>query len=125
MSFFDWYLKCVKQHYADFAGRARRTEYWMFVLANTLVTIALFIIFNLVHLPFVASLYSLALLIPGLAVGARRLHDTGKSAWWLLIGVVPVIGTIVLIIFFATEGTGGSNEYGVDPKGLLPEQPVS
>ena len=117
MGFFDWYLKCVKLHYADFEGRARRTEYWMFVLANLLITIGLYVIFHLIHLPVVASLYSLAVLIPALAVGARRLHDTGKSGWWLLIGLIPVIGTIVLIIFFATEGTRGANEYGPDPKG--------
>lgn len=117
MGFFDWYLKCVKEHYADFAGRARRTEYWMFALVNLLITIAVIIIFRLIHLPVVSTLYSLALVIPGLAVGVRRLHDTGKSGWWLLIGLVPLIGAIVLLIFFATEGTRGANEYGVDPKG--------
>ena len=120
MGFSDWYLKCIKDHYADFEGRARRTEYWMFTLVNILVAIVVFIIFRIIHLPMVANLYSLAVLVPGLAVGARRLHDTDKSGWWLLIGLIPLIGAIVLIIFFATEGTRGSNQYGPDPKGELP-----
>jgi uncharacterized membrane protein YhaH (DUF805 family) len=70
--------------------------------------------------PIVGLLYSLALLIPGLAVAMRRLHDTGRSGWWLLIGLVPCIGLIVLIVFFATEGDRGPNQYGSAPLSFVP-----
>lgn len=116
MGFFDWYLKCVKGHYVDFDGRARRTEYWMFVLVNVIISIVIGLIGRAIGLEVLGSLYSLAVLLPGLAVGARRLHDTGRSGWWQLIWLVPVIGWIWLIVLFATEGNSGSNEYGEDPK---------
>ncbi|MDQ6647254.1 MAG: DUF805 domain-containing protein [Pseudomonadota bacterium] len=116
MGFFDWYLKCVKGHYADFDGRARRTEYWMFFLANLIIAIVISLVGRIIHLPVLSSLYSLAVLLPGLAVGARRLHDTGRTGWWLLIGLLPVIGWIWLLVLFAIEGDRGSNPYGADPK---------
>ncbi|MDE2307798.1 MAG: DUF805 domain-containing protein [Xanthomonadaceae bacterium] len=116
MGFFDWYLKCVKGHYADFDGRARRTEYWMFVLANTLIYIVMFVIGRIVGLPVIAGLYSLALLVPGIAVGVRRLHDTGRTGWWLLIALIPLIGTIWIIVLLALDGDQGDNPYGADPK---------
>jgi uncharacterized membrane protein YhaH (DUF805 family) len=68
-------------------------------------------------LPFVANLYSLAVLVPSIAVGVRRMHDIGKSGWWLLISLIPLIGAIWLIVLLATEGNQGSNQYGADPKG--------
>jgi len=120
MGFFDWYLKCVKGHYADFEGRARRTEYWMFFLVNVIIGFVIGFIGEAVHLSILGTLYSLAVLIPGLAVGARRLHDTGRSGWWLLVGLIPLIGWIWLIVLFAIEGDKGSNQYGPDPKeGIL------
>jgi uncharacterized membrane protein YhaH (DUF805 family) len=113
----NWYLEVLKK-YAVFTGRARRTEYWMFVLFNLVIAIALAFIEGIVGGPGVlGGLYSLAVLIPSLAVGARRLHDTGRSGWWLLIGLVPVIGIIVLIVFFATDSQPGTNQYGPNPKG--------
>ena len=117
----DWYLKVLK-NYVGFEGRARRTEYWMFFLFNIIIAIVLGIVDGVVGtrtsggFGILGGLYSLAVLLPGIAVGIRRLHDTDKSGWWMLIGFVPLIGAIVLIIFFATEGNGGSNQYGADPK---------
>lgn len=116
MGFFDWYLKCIKDHYADFEGRARRTEYWMFFLVNVLISIVVGVVGRIIHVPIIGSLYGLAVLVPGLAVGARRLHDTGKSAWWWLVGLIPFIGWIWLIVLFAIPGDAGSNQYGADPK---------
>ena len=119
----EWYLKVLRQ-YADFTGRARRKEYWMFVLINTVIAVLLAILDSVLSLPRVFSsgplglLYSLAVLLPSLAVGARRLHDTGRSAWWLLIGIIPLIGTIVLVVFFVTDGERQPNIYGPDPKTL-------
>ena len=90
--------------YADFGGRAMRSEYWWWVLFTIVVGIALALVSHLV-----AGLFHLAVLIPSLAVAVRRLHDTGKSGWWLLIGLIPLIGAIVLIIFFIQPGTGESS----------------
>ena len=113
----QWYLQ-VLQKYAVFEGRAHRTEFWMFVLVNLIISIVLAVLGEAAAFFSVISfLYGLAVLIPGLAVGARRLHDTGRSGWWLLIGLIPLVGVIVLIVFFATEGDKGSNEYGPDPWG--------
>ncbi len=120
MGFFDWYLKCIKEKYADFDGRARRTEYWMFTLVNFIVYIAVVIVFSIIHLQKLAGLYGLATLVPTLAVGARRLHDTGKSAWLLLLGLIPFIGALVLLVFFVIEGDSGPNPFGPDPKKEFP-----
>ena len=120
----NWYLKVLKQ-YADFSGRARRTEYWMFTLVNLIFAIVAMVLDNLLGLKFneqipygfIYMLYGLAVFIPGLAVAVRRLHDVGKSGWWLLIAFIPLIGAIWLIVLYATEGTRGNNVYGPDPKG--------
>lgn len=118
----DWYLKVLKQ-YADFSGRARRKEYWMFVLFNIIVSFMLGIVDALTGMTMLDGsigtlgfIYTLAILVPSLAVGARRLHDIGRSGWWMLIGLVPVIGFIVLIVWYASEGTRGDNRFGADPK---------
>jgi uncharacterized membrane protein YhaH (DUF805 family) len=118
----QWYLKVLRQ-YADFEGRARRTEYWMFVLFSVIISIVLNVLDNLLGLAFMAGtagwlslLYSLAVLLPSLGVSVRRLHDTGRSGWWVLIALVPLVGAIVLIVFTATEGNRGPNAYGPDPK---------
>jgi uncharacterized membrane protein YhaH (DUF805 family) len=116
MGFFDWYLKCIRNHYADFEGRARRTEYWMFFLVNLLIAIVVGIVGRIIHLPVLGSLYSLAVLVPGIAVGVRRLHDTGRTGWWWLIAFIPVIGVIWIIVLFALPGDQGPNQYGADPK---------
>jgi len=117
----DWYLKVLRQ-YADFAGRARRMEYWMFVLVNLLIGCALGILDSVLHWQTsfgygrLTGFYELVMLVPGLAVGARRLHDTGRSGWWQLLVLVPVAGVIVVIVFFALDGMRGANAYGPDSK---------
>ena len=112
----EWYLSVLKK-YAEFNGRARRSEFWYFALMNFLIVIALNIIEMIIGTyGAISGLYSLAILIPSLAVGARRLHDTNKSGWLLLISLIPLIGAIILIIFFAQEGDSGENQYGANPK---------
>jgi uncharacterized membrane protein YhaH (DUF805 family) len=132
----NWYVKVLKQ-YVDFSGRARRTEYWMFTLISAVISIVLGLIDALLFragsftsvtgggsVGFTASLgvlgtiYSLAVLLPTLAVSVRRLHDTDRSGWWLLIGLIPLIGAIVLLVFFVIPGNQGPNRYGADPKAL-------
>jgi uncharacterized membrane protein YhaH (DUF805 family) len=118
----SWYLEALKK-YAVFSGRARRTEFWYFVLFNIIVTIVLSLIDRLIgtfsgtaNLGILSGIYSLAVVIPTLAVTVRRLHDIDRTGWWILIGLIPLIGTIVLLVFYLTPGTPGSNRYGPDPK---------
>ena len=102
----NWYISVLKQ-YAVFSGWARRTEYWMFVLCNVIVMLLLGMVDKLIggDNELISSIYSLAVLLPSLAVAARRLHDTDRSAWWLLLGLIPIIGTLVLIYFMAVSYT--------------------
>lgn len=120
-SIFGWYGYTFSK-YATFAGRARRTEYWYFSLVNTIASIA---VSKTIGDESAASLiFSLVLLLPNIAVGARRLHDIGRTGWWQLLWFVPIIGWIVLIVFCATKGDAGDNRYGPDPKAEpLPELP--
>ena len=114
----NWYREVLKK-YAVFSGRARRTEYWMFCLFNVIITFVLGTIEGFFKGPGVlGGLYSLAMLIPGISVGARRLHDTGRSGWWQLIALIPVIGTIVLIVFLAQDSQP-ENQYGPNPKSAV------
>ena len=111
----QWYLAVLK-NYAGFSGRAHRTEYWMFVLFNIIISFVLGFVEGLFGGPgILGMIYSLAVLIPGIAVAMRRLHDTGRSGWWLLIGLVPVVGFIVLLVFMVLEGDNGANDYGDAP----------
>jgi uncharacterized membrane protein YhaH (DUF805 family) len=119
----EWYLKVLRQ-YVDFAGRARRKEYWMFTLVSVIISLVLAILDNVLTIGVLGLLYSLAVLLPSLAVGVRRLHDTGRSGWWLLISLIPLIGAIVLVVFFATDGEPQPNAYGPDPKAVPGEFPV-
>ena len=116
----DWYTAALKK-YAVFSGRARRKEYWMFFLVNIIISAVLSIIQLAVPsiagvISVLSGLYGLAILIPSLAVGVRRLHDTNRTGWWLFIGLIPVIGTIILIVFFAQDSQAGDNQYGPNPK---------
>ena len=112
----SWYMQALKK-YAVFAGRARRKEFWMFFLVYVIIVVVLSLIEWMIGLPGILSaIYSLALLIPSIAVTVRRLHDTGRTGWWWWIGLVPVIGIIVLLVFMALEGEPGQNQYGPDPK---------
>ena len=117
----NWYLT-VLQKYFQFSGRARRKEYWFFVLFNTIISIALTVIDGLTGtlsaesgMGLLSGIYTLAVLIPSIAVAFRRLHDTGRSAWWFLILFIPLIGIIVLLVFLLQDSKE-ENEYGVSPK---------
>ncbi len=116
-----WYVKALKQ-FADFKGRARRKEYWMFVLFNFLFAIVAMMIDNVLGTKgeqgygLVYGLYSLAMFIPGLAVSVRRLHDVGKSGWMLLAALIPVIGPLWLLYLMITDSVPGPNPYGPNPK---------
>jgi uncharacterized membrane protein YhaH (DUF805 family) len=117
----NWYLKVLKE-YANFSGRAGRKEFWLFTLFNAIFAIVAMILDNLLGLAIrdvgygpIYILYILATLIPGLAVSVRRLHDIGKSGWYLLMGLIPCLGGIILLVFYATAGDPGENEYGPDP----------
>jgi uncharacterized membrane protein YhaH (DUF805 family) len=118
----NWYLKVLKQ-YADFSGRARRKEYWMFALFNVIFIASAMILDTVLvvtigELPYGVFyfLYSLAVLIPGLAVYVRRLHDIGKSGWIILIAIIPIIGPIWLLVLTLTASNHGENKYGSNPK---------
>jgi uncharacterized membrane protein YhaH (DUF805 family) len=112
----NWYVSVLK-NYVGFQGRARREEYWMFVLVNAGIVLALSLLQSLLGLGLILStLYGLAVLLPHLAVGARRLHDTGRSGWWLLLMLIPLIGSIILIVFFVQDSRFGDNQYGPNPK---------
>ena len=121
----DWFLTVVQDHYADFSGRARRTEYWMFQLVSVgivvgvgLLAAVLGAVSETLALVGVAAyvLVALALAVPSVAVLVRRLHDTGRSGWWYWIGLVPVVGALVLFYFLVLDGDPGPNAYGPDPK---------
>ncbi|MFZ7305062.1 DUF805 domain-containing protein [Avibacterium avium] len=119
----NWYLYVLK-NYAQFNGRARRKEFWWFVAVDFLLYVILGMLdFVLLNNDFgFTGIYGLATLIPSLAVRVRRLHDTDRSGWWLLIGFIPVIGFIVLFIFACLDGTQGRNRFGEDPKNPMNEQ---
>lgn len=111
-----YYLDVLKK-YVGFEGRARRKEYWMFVLFNSIFEVVLSgIDFVLGTGAILGSLYALALFLPSLAVTVRRLHDIGKEWYWIFIGLIPIVGPIWMIILMAKEGMEGENEFGSDPK---------
>ena len=121
----NWYLKVLKQ-YADFSGRARRKEYWMFALFNIIFIIIAMILDNVLgltvgELPYGVFyfLYILAIFIPALAVSVRRLHDIGKSGWMYLIIIIPIIGSIWLLVLAVTDSNSGENKYGPNPKEVI------
>ncbi|WP_417379165.1 DUF805 domain-containing protein [Gimesia sp.] len=121
----NWYLAVIKK-YADFEGRARRKEYWMFILFNILISFAIGIIGALLGKSggiisvSLSGLYSLFIFIPSIAVIVRRLHDTNRSGWWILIGLIPFFGAIILFIFMILDSDPNANAYGENPK-LAPE----
>ncbi len=112
----NWYLKVVKEHYADFKGRARRKEYWMFVLFNLIISILIGLIAGWLGMKWLTWIYSLALFIPSLAVCVRRLHDTGRSGWWFFIVLVPIIGGIWLLVLECLDSQPEANAWGENPK---------
>ena len=123
----EWYLKVMRDNYANFNGRARRKEYWMFVLVQTIVMIGLMILDSVLGLDFELQgisigygyLYLIGLIvhfIPSLAVLVRRLHDVGKSGWFYFIFLIPLIGVLWLLVLYCTEGQKQDNKWGPDPK---------
>ena len=112
----DWYLKVVRDNYANFSGRARRSEYWYYALCNFLIGLVLQVVDYFIGFNLLGGIYGLAVLVPGLAVFVRRLHDVNKSGWFILLILLPVIGWIWLLVLLFTEGTVGPNQYGEDPK---------
>jgi uncharacterized membrane protein YhaH (DUF805 family) len=129
-------VSSVFHNYATFSGRARRAEYWWFILFAFIVSVILSILdatlfgysftsttgdgsagFEYASPGILGSIWSLATFIPGLAVAVRRLHDTGRSGWWLLLFLIPLIGFIVLVVWFASRGNTGTNAFGPDPVG--------
>lgn len=118
----NWYLEVLKK-YAVFKGRARRKEYWFFVLFNVIISFVLTFIDGMLGTLSVQSgigvlgfIYLLAVLLPGIGVSIRRLHDTDRSGWWLLIGLIPFVGAIVIFVFMVLDSTPGENQYGPNPK---------
>jgi uncharacterized membrane protein YhaH (DUF805 family) len=111
--------RVVLERYALFSGRAGRAEFWWFFLANLIVGAILSILGRAATIFVILyALYGLALIIPSLAVSIRRLHDIGRSGWWILIGLIPIVGVIVLLIFHATAGEAQPNAYGPTPPPL-------
>ncbi|TIC87513.1 DUF805 domain-containing protein [Nocardioides sp. GY 10113] len=111
MTFIEAVQVCLAK-YVDFTGRAPRSEYWWFFVFNLLVSMGATTVDQIIGGDVVAALAALALLLPGLAVAVRRLHDTGRSGWWVLIVLVPIAGWIVLIVFFVLPGDRFQNRYG-------------
>jgi uncharacterized membrane protein YhaH (DUF805 family) len=104
------YYTDVLKKYAEFTGRARRKEYWMFFLINFIISLAIGFVAGMIKVPVLGTIYSLAVLVPSIAVGVRRMHDTDHSGWWLLFPIVN-------LVFACTDGTPGENRFGPDPKG--------
>ena len=119
----QWYLDVLKK-YVVFGGRARRKEFWMFTLVNVVISIVLSFVDRLIGTDsasgtgLIGGIYSLLVLLPSLAVTVRRLHDTNRSGAWIFIGLIPIIGWIVLLVFTVQEGTPGDNNHGPDPKAV-------
>jgi len=118
----EWFIYTLQQ-FNDFKSRSRRQEYWRFMLFYILLAIGAHFLDSLFGFASVGdvygpiyALYIIIMFLPALAVSVRRLHDVDKSGWWLLLGFIPIIGTIWLLIYFLREGTYGPNRYGADPK---------
>jgi len=121
-----WFLEVLTKKYATFEGRARRKEYWYYVLFYFLAIVALAIVDGVTGtldeeagIGLLSGLFVLATFIPTIAVLVRRLHDTDRSGWWVLINVIPVIGSLVLLVFAVLDSQPGTNRFGPNPKGVM------
>ena len=126
----EWYLKVMKENFSNFSGRARRKEYWMFALIYIIVIIIAMVLDGALGLGFdmgygvtapygwIYSIVALVHLIPAWGVLVRRLHDVGKSGWFMLISLVPIIGGIWLLVLVCTDGDSSENAYGPSPKSV-------
>lgn len=117
-------VRTVLGKYADFSGRAQRSEYWFWYLAVLIAYVVAVIVDQIIGAPILTIIVALGVIVPTLAAGVRRLHDTDKSGWFILIGLIPLVGPIVLIVFFATD-SGPDNQYGPNPKGVGPGGPAA
>jgi uncharacterized membrane protein YhaH (DUF805 family) len=122
----NWYIGVLKQ-YAVFSGRSRRQEFWMFMLFHIIISFVLSFVESMVGGPGVLGLiYALGVLLPSLGVSIRRLHDTGRSGWWILIVLVPIVGGIVLLVYYCQDSAAGENQFGASPKeGAAPAAPAA
>ena len=111
------YIRCIKK-YAQFTGRARRREYWMFALFNAIMFIIANVIDDAIGCVIVRPLYDLFIFVPSLSVSIRRLHDTDRSGWMLLLAFIPLVGLIILLVFLGQDSKPGENRFGVNPKGM-------
>ncbi len=118
----NWFIEVLKK-YAVFNGRARRKEYWFFYLFYLIIFMVLAFLDGMtgsfsktVGIGMLSGIFILAMIIPGLAVSVRRLHDTDRSGWWILISLIPLIGGIWFLVLMVLDGTSGQNQYGPDPK---------
>ncbi|MFJ1972902.1 DUF805 domain-containing protein [Streptomyces sp. NPDC087903] len=111
----SWFIEVVKK-YAVFAGRARRKEYWMFTLFALIIYAVVFAIAFAIHAVWIGLILELALLLPSWGVTVRRLHDTGRSGWWILLSAVPLVGGIIVLVWLCSDGKPGENQYGPNPK---------
>lgn len=123
----NWFIKALKQ-YADFKGRARRKEFWLFILFYFIFYVLAVVLDNVLGITIdymyvgpVTSMLSLVMIIPNLSVTVRRLHDIGKSGWFIFIGLIPVIGSIWLLVLMFKNSQSGTNEYGPNPKEIVAE----
>lgn len=110
-----YFLYCLK-HYVDFNGRAPRAEFWYFVLFNFIIALVVSGVGYAIGFDKLGSLYSLLVLLPALAVSVRRLQDIGKSGWFILVGLIPLVGVLILIYFYVQDSQPGENQYGANPK---------
>jgi uncharacterized membrane protein YhaH (DUF805 family) len=118
MSFTEAIQSCFS-NYANFNGRARRSEYWYFILFSFIVNVILVLLGRASNVfSYLGSIVTLAMFIPNLAVSIRRLHDIGKSGWYYLISFIPLVGTIIMIVWFCQDSVPGTNMYGMNPKGI-------
>jgi len=123
----NWYLEALKK-YAVFSGRSRRKEYWYFFLFNSIFYLILLIIDTLTGtynqengMGLLTMIYFIAVLLPSLGLSVRRLHDTNRRGWWILLSLIPIIGAIVLLIFMVQDSTPGENRFGSNPKEAVSE----
>ena len=121
-----WFLEALTKKYATFEGRARRKEYWYYVLFYFLAIFVLAIVDQVTGtldeeagIGLLSGLFVLATLIPTIAVTVRRLHDTGRRGWWVLLNLIPIVGGLVLIVFTVLDSQPGANRFGPNPKGVL------
>jgi len=120
MSFTEAVRTCLKEKYYNFNDRAPRSEYWWFALFGWGVTIVLSILDNLIFnnasgSGMFSTIWGIAILLPSIGVGVRRLHDLDKSGWWFLISLIPIVGFIILVFWFVQQGTRAENRFGADP----------